>query len=358
MVNGNTKVRGKIESDSANILGISTLQNLNVLGIATFPATQNFNTTSGLTTFGGLRVLNNLTVPGLTSFIGVTTFLGGVVFGNASQSSSVPTLSYSPINLYGTTLGLSTTKIRYDNVGGVISGFSDPRNAQQLALYQNTIPNNGILPYSIDGDIQIRTLGINIISQDYIAVHPSLATSETGNWSGLTPVQNAGMGLKFINNNLCKVGFNTLYIRSTFDVGYGNSANSSYFIPPRLSTDDIYYVSQLWNPNVAGPSAGNWSGHARANLATPDGLATGGIVYDITASQLKVAVAATTFCGVATYTNNHSGFSAFVPPSMTTSQRNTMTNAGIQSGAVIYNQTSNRLEVRLNNAWFGIATVV
>ena len=356
MVNGNTKIRGRLDLDAGINAGLSTFSNITVTGLSTFSTTQNFNTQSGLSTFNQLKVTSTFNATGVSSFIGITTFFGGVNIGTSGFAS--PLNIYSPATLRNADLGFATSKIYYDYVAGVTTGFFDPRNQTLLANYQTTIPNNGILPFSGYGDIQIRSGGINIISQDYIAVHPSLASSETGNWPGLTGAQNIGMGLQFINNNLCKVGFNTLYIRSTFDVGYGNSANSSYFIPPRLSTSDIYYVSQLWNPNVAGPSAGNWAGHARANLATPDGLTSGGIVYDITASQLKVAVAATTFCGVATYTNNHSGFGAFVPPTMTTTQRNTMTTAGIQSGAIIYNSTTDRLEVRLKGNWFGITTAV
>ena len=358
MVNGNTKVRGRLDLDAGINAGISTFSSIVVNGNSTFATTQNFNTQSGISTFNQFRVTNSFNATGISSFAGITTFLAGVDIGNATGGATSPLKVYSPATLTNTTLGLSTSKIYYDHIGGVTTGFYDPRNQILLTQYQTTIPNNQILPFSGYGDIQIRSGGINIISQDYIAVHPSLASSETGIWPGLTGAQNVGMGLRFISNNLCKVGFNTLYIRSTFDVGYGNSANSSYLIPPRLSTSDIYYVSQLWNPDVAGPSAGNWTGHARANLATPDGLTSGGIVYDYTASQLKVAVAATTFCGVATYTNNHSGFGAFVPPTMTTTQRNTMTNAGIQSGAIIYNSTTDRLEVRLKGTWFGITTAV
>lgn len=357
MVNGNTKIRGRLDLDAGITAGLSTFSNITVTGLSTFSTTQNFNTQSGISTFNQLKVTSTFNATGVSSFIGITTFFGGVNIGTSGFAS--PLNIYSPATLRNTDLGFGMSKIYYDNVTGVTTGFYDPRNQTLLAQYQTSIPNNGILPFSGYGDIQIRSGGINIISQDYIAVHPSLASSETGNWSGLSGAQNIGMGLQFISDNLCKVGFNTLYIRSVFDVGYGNSANSSYFIPPRLSTSDIFYVSQLWNPNFAGPSAGNWAGHARANLATPDGLTSGGIVYDITASQLKVAVAATTFCGIATFTNNHSGFSAFVPPKLTTTQRNTMTTSGITSGAIIWNLTSNRLEVRDGyNNWYGIGTVV
>ncbi len=42
---------------------------------------------------------------------------------------------------------------------------------------------------------------------------------------------------------------------------------------------------------------------------------------------------------------------AFYPPRMTTTQRTTMTTAGIDEGALIYNSTTDKLNLRVNNTW-------
>lgn len=340
IVNGNTKIRGALNLDQGiTSPGIITALSLRLTENSTFPTTQNFNIQSGITTFYKLNVSNQFTSVGFSSFVGVTTFLGGFETKASSQFNS-------PTTHKGTILGLSTSNFFYDFIGGITTGFNDPRD-QSVLVPLSLDPSHTILPFAGYGDMQLRTGGINIITQDYIAIQPSLTQVVNSNWPGLTPAENIGMGLEFINWNLCKVGINTLYIRSIFDVGYGNSSNSSYFIPPRLSTNEVYAVSQLWNPAVAS----SWQGHARAKLATPDGLVTGGIVFDHEKNQLKVATGSTTFCGVATFTNNHSGYEAFVPPKVTSAQRTTLTNGGLPEGSVVYNTDTDTLQQYDGSSW-------
>lgn len=340
IVNGNTKIRGALNLDQGiTSPGIVTALSLNLTENSSFPTTQNFNTQSGISTFYKLEVANKFTAVGFSSFIGIATFLGGFEANAITQFNA-------PTTYKNTRLGLSTSNFFYDYVGGITTGFNDPRDQSKLVPL-SIDPTHTILPFSGYGDMQIRTGGMNIITQDYIAVHPSLTEATNGNWPGLTPTENLGMGLEFINWNLCKVGINTLYIRSIFDVGYGNSSNSCYFIPPRLSTSEVYYVSQLWNDQVGA----DWQGHARAKLATPDGLVTGGIVFDHQRNQLKVATGSTTFCGVATFTNNHSGYEAFVPPKVTSAQRTTLTNSGLPEGSVVYNTDTDTLQQYDGSNW-------
>jgi hypothetical protein len=357
MVNGNTKIRGRLDLDQGITAGIVTVSSLNSVSPSTFPTTQNFNTQSGISTFNQFRVTNLLNVTGVSSFAGITTFLSGVSIGSSTVGTNSPLNIYSTATLTNSTLGLSTSKIYYDYVGGITTGFSDPRNQTKLSgLIAD--PNKKISAFGY-GDYQVRTGGLSIICQDYINIHPSIAITTAGNWEGLTVAENSDMGLRYSNgSNLPMIGINTIFARSIVDVGYAVTSMNSYFIPPRLTTTELYFVSQLWNPAVAGPSAGNWFNHLRANSSTPNGVVSGAIVFDTTASQLKVGIGSTTFVGIATFTNNHSGFSAFIPPRMSTTERNTMTNAGISSGAIIYNSTTDRLEVRLKGSWFGITTAV
>ena len=143
------------------------------------------------------------------------------------------------------------------------------------------------------------------------------------------------------------LGINTTFTRSLVDLGYGVPSMNSYFIPPRLNTADIGTVEVLWDPTV---STG-LQGHDRSYQATPYGLVTGGILFDIEKNQLKVATGSTTFCGVATFTNNHSGHEAFVPPTVTDAERTVLTNAGIPAGSVVYNTDTDTLQQYDGSAW-------
>jgi len=49
--------------------------------------------------------------------------------------------------------------------------------------------------------------------------------------------------------------------------------------------------------------------------------------------------------------------SPFYPPQLTTAERNAITPANVAEGAVIYNTSNNRLEVRLPGGWAGISTI-
>ena len=357
MVNGNIKGRGRLDLDYGINAGISTFASLYVTGISTFNSGQNFNTSSGISSFWTFNVRNFLNVTGVSSFIGIATFLGNVAIGSSTAITNSPFQIYSPTTLTRSSLGLGTSKIYYDYVGGITTGFTDPRDQVKLSGLIGS-PGKKISAFGY-GDYQIRTGGLNIICADSICIHPSLAVTTTGSWEGLSVNENSDMGLKYANGgNLPMIGINTLFARSIVDVGYAVTSMNSYFIPPRLTTTEIYYVSQLWNPDVAG--AAGWFNHTRANTSTPNGVVSGAIVFDTTASQLKVGIGTTTFCGIATFTNNHTGFSAFVPPKLTTAQRDTMTTVGISSGAIIWNLSAQRLEVRdsHNSRWYGIGTVV
>ena len=59
----------------------------------------------------------------------------------------------------------------------------------------------------------------------------------------------------------------------------------------------------------------------------------------------------TTFCGIATFTNNHSGHESFVPPKVTDAERTTLTNAGIPEGSVVYNTDTDTLQQYDGSAW-------
>ena len=78
-------------------------------------------------------------------------------------------------------------------------------------------------------------------------------------------------------------------------------------------------------------------------------IVPGALIFYEPKNRLEVntgAAATGSFCGVATLTQNTSNFDSFVPPRLSTSDRNTMTGAGgIPAGAIIYNTSDNKLQV-------------
>ena len=360
--NGNALVKGNLQvlNNLDLSAGIATILDLEVTNPAVFPSNQNFNTTSGTSTLSDLRINDLFSVTGISSFIGVTTHYGTVCFGikdpengelyGAEADSIVK--SYNEIRTFGSQIGLSSSPIYYDYLtaydGEVdsVGPIQDPRDQNLLANY--IADPTKIIPAFGYGDIQLKTGGMSIITQDYINIHPSIAQSTTGSWTGLTPAENIGMGLEYVNNtNLCMVGINTLFTRSIVDIGFAGPTMNSYIIPPRLNTADIATVSILWDP-VEGNGL---PGHTRSFQSTPDGLVTGGILFDIQKNQLKVATDSKTFSGIATFTNNGSGYESFVPPTVTNTQRTTLTDAGIPAGSVVYNTTNDALEQYDGTTW-------
>ena len=364
VANGNSLLKGNlfVQNNLDASSGIATFNTINVNTPSIFSEDQNFHTTSGLTTFSSLNAETLFTSSGISSFIGFSTYYGSVCFGikdnqngeTYGAGSDVEMKIYHPIRTYGTEIGISSSPIYYDNAGtysgssqfDYVQALSDPRNEDLLSQYVSD-PSK-IIPAFGYGDIQLKTGGMSIISQDYINIHPSIAQSSTGSWTGLTPSENLGMGLEYVNGtNLCMVGINTLFTRSVMDLGYGVPSMNSYVIPPRLNTNDIETVSNLWDPTVSS----GLSGHSRSKQSTPDGLVTGGILFDIEKNQLKVATDSKTFSGIATFTNNGSGHESFVPPTVTDAERTTLTNAGIPVGSVVYNTTNNTLEQYDGTVW-------
>lgn len=364
VANGNSLLKGNlfVQNNLDASSGIATFNTINVNTPSTFSEDQNFHTTSGLTTFSSLNANTLFSATGISSFIGFSTYYGSVCFGikdnqngeTYGAGSDVEMKIYHPVRTYGTEIGISSSPIYYDNAGtysgssqfDYVQALSDPRNEDLLAQY--VADPNKIIPAFGYGDIQLKTGGMSIITQDYINIHPSIAQSSTGAWTGLTPSENLGMGLEYVNGtNLCMVGINTLFTRSVVDLGYAVPSMNSYVIPPRLNTNDIETVSSLWDPTVSN----GLTGHTRSKQATPDGLVTGGILFDIEKNQLKVATDSKTFSGIATFTNNGSGHESFVPPTVTDAERTTLTNAGIPEGSVVYNTDTDTLQQYDGSAW-------
>ena len=350
LTKGSSDIQGDLDINGA-LTGVSTatMEDLVVTGTIQFEPDQNFRVTTGISTFNELVVLNDLNLDNASTSVGLVTFNGNVTFGSTLAGNSIN--SFNKVNFYDTQFCLKGTKLLYDIAQNYYEGYepeelTDPRNQDLVTQYD--LDPNIYLPGFGYGDIQVQTGGMSIITKDKISIHPSIAQSTTGNWPDLTPAENLGMGLEYVvQDNLCMIGINTLFTRTVFDLGHAIPEVNSYFVPPRIGTVGINTIRQLWDPNIAS----NWNGHNRAYQSTPYGLVSGGIIFDVDKNQLQIAVGSTTFCGIATFTNNHSGHESFVPPKVTDAERTTLTNAGIPEGSVVYNTDTDTLQQYDGSAW-------
>ena len=148
-------------------------------------------------------------------------------------------------------------------------------------------------------------------------------------------------------NYQARVGINTHIPRTCLDVGV---SKDPIILPTVTSSQANTYIIEPTKQTVM-------------NLDKSTGLRRpipGGLWFNQTnnRAELGVAVDDTTagigmtggvFCGIATLTQNNSGFAAYVPPKMSTTNRNTMTGnaafGGIPAGAIVYNTTTNKLQV-------------
>ena len=140
-----------------------------------------------------------------------------------------------------------------------------------------------------------------------------------------------------------KVGINTYVPRSAFDIGACNSP----MIVPSLSQQSITeLVTTLNNATMTDP-------------ALPSGSGTqviGGLFFSKPENRLKVGLATAnsedSYVGILTVTANSSDFEAISFPQMTTANRNTMNTAGgIPDGSVIYNTSTNKLQVKASGSF-------
>ena len=153
------------------------------------------------------------------------------------------------------------------------------------------------------------------------------------------------------------------FVGGTFDVG-GNA-----IVGGNLTIGGDFNLSAgSFNGNVIGNVTGNLTGSVNdtgistfANVAIGTYYAAAGVELDgsqITAVFNNLAIGSTNPESGADFKNCGFGVTDrfLIPPTVTTIERNSITTP--VDGGLIFNSTSNRLEVYLQNSWVGIATVV
>lgn len=94
------------------------------------------------------------------------------------------------------------------------------------------------------------------------------------------------------NTRLTMVGINTYIPRCLLDLGASSPSMNSYMILPTLTQTDINIVKNLWDDNVYDT---NQAGHDNAKRLTPDGVPGGALVYNSTTDQIQVRDTASSF---------------------------------------------------------------
>ena len=85
---------------------------------------------------------------------------------------------------------------------------------------------------------------------------------------------------------MTKVGVNTYFARSIFDVGAASTTMNSYFIPPSLSQSDIDVMADLWNP----ATSSSLTGHEQSKKVTSTGVVPGAIVHNIYPASQQTSI--------------------------------------------------------------------
>ena len=352
-VGGNTFISGY--GQVAGILTVGQGANQLTLGDGSaLPISSSavISVTSGISTFNDLLVSRNFQVgSGIGTFLG-NTFVGGKLGIGTDSVDGFPSGGAFESAIFGdsyafgkiisaTQLGIATS-----TDGSLIS---DPRTIPS-ALGQ-TVPDfaNGNFQTQ-NGFVMFGGSGL------FVPTAPIIAAGYGATNQGLVPTD-AGD-----KKYLTRIGINTYFARSVLDVGMASTTMNSYVVMPSLNNEELDIVANLWSSNAGGNQNVNpvQSGFGTAiakKLLAPDGVPGGSVVYNNESRRLNVSTGGTVFCGVATLTQNQSGYDSLAIPTFNSTKRNLMSGYGnLPKGAIMYNTTTNKLNFWNGSAWEAVTS--
>jgi hypothetical protein len=353
-VGGNTFISGY--GQVAGILTVGQGANQLTLGDGSaLPISSSavISVTSGISTFNDLLVSRNFQVgSGIGTFLG-NTFVGGKLGIGTASETGFPSGGGFESTIFGdmyategfiakTRLGVSTAAD-----GGL---QQDPRSIPS-ALGQ-------IVPQIAYGDFQADSNGFTMFGGVGLFV-PSVGVQTTGyGTTNLGMVPNDADSKKY----LMRVGFNTYFARSILDVGAASTTMNSYIITPSVNNEELDIIANLWSSNAGGnqnvnPVQSGFGTATAKKLLAPNGVPGGSIVYNNESRRLNVSTGGTVFCGVATLTQNQSGYDSLAIPTFNSTKRNLMSGYGnLPKGAIMYNTTTNKLNFWNGSAWEAVTS--
>ena len=349
-VGGNAYVTGY-----AQVVGILTVgsgSNEFTLGDGSslpISASQQFNITSGLSTFHDLLVSRNFKVGSASTFIGDAYVESKLGVGTASNTGFLGIFEGNVFGSMHATGGfIGGTK------GGVTTTSDGTLNSDLRSIPSAVSDSVPVLGY---GDFQVDAGSFTAFGGQALFV-PTVGVVTTG--FGAT---NLGMVPSDFDSKkyLTRVGVNTYFARSVLDVGAATTTMNSYVILPSVNNEELDIIANLWTGNAGGNQNLNpvqsGFGTATSKKLLPDGVPNGSVVFNKESSRIAVGVGTTTFCGVATLTNNHSGYDALGLPTYDTTTRNLMSGYGnLHKGAVMYNTTTNKLNFWNGSSWEAVTS--
>ena len=332
-VNGNLVVGG-----SAKITGIVTIgTGINEVTFGAADATINANLIGNVYSDAGFSTFRNLDVEDVVS-IGATLSVTGVGIG-----------SFQTGVVIGTSNELNTDGIGISPILNVSSG--DLRVAGS-ALFSNTDSKIGVgtTGFLTDDRPSLAAEDSNFPGVNYGVMQLRGDFSVTGYSGGSSifvagPVGNTTAFLTYKDTRIIddqnyqySVGINTHVPRSCLDLG----ASASPLILPTMDAARKQYM-------IANPPASRINVY---NASTGDANISGSLLFNTSTGRAELGIGNTgIMCGIATLTYNGSDHAAFLPPKMTTANRNAMTSSGIPDGAIIYNSSTDKLQLRAAGVW-------
>ena len=309
------------------------------------------NITSGITTFNDVLVNRNFRVGTGIATLSGDTFIGGKLgVGTASDAGFLGAYSstifgdfYSTGAIVGRTeLGITTTADGSLQV--------DPR----------TIPSalGQVVPEVAYGNFQADGGSFTMFGGTGLFV-PTVGVATIGYGAtnlGMTPSDHDS------SKYLTRIGINTYFARSVLDVGMASTTMSSFVIMPSLNNEELDIVANLHTANAGGnqnvnPVQSGFGTATAKKLLGDSGVPGGSVVYNNESRRLNVSTGGTVFCGIATLTQNQSGYDSLAIPTFNTTKRNLMSGYGnLPKGAIMYNTTTNKLNFWNGSAWEAVTS--
>ena len=307
--------------------------------------------TSGITTFNDVLVNRNFRVGTGIATLSGDTFIGGKLgVGTASDAGFLGAYSstifgdfYSTGAIIGRTeLGITTTADGSLQV--------DPR----------TIPSGlgQVVPEVAYGNFQADGGSFTMFGGTGLFV-PTVGVATIGyGATNLGMTQSDHDSTKY----LTRIGINTYFARSVLDVGMASTTMSSFVIMPSLNNEELDIVANLHTSNAGGnqnvnPVQSGFGTATAKKLLGDSGVPGGSIVYNNESRRLNVSTGGTVFCGIATLTQNQSGYDSLAIPTFNSTKRNLMSGYGnLPKGAIMYNTTTNKLNFWNGSAWEAVTS--
>lgn len=256
-----------------------------------FPSGQNFQTITGISTLNYLNIRETITASGISTLTvdGFERHIG------LKLENCDAFIANGKVGI-GTTIAGEQGEQLY--VEGDIGLTGELIAKERIALTDTTLSTDprGDIPTPTEYSIAVPTLdfgNFQIKSGASSFISQNILLVPDGG------TQVAGYGFTDMgviptstlpegNKYLTTVGVNTFFARSIFDIGVASTSMNSYFILPSLTEDEISVVSNLWQ-NPTG------FGTVYAKKVTPAGLVPGALVYNSTTDEIQVRNTASSF---------------------------------------------------------------